>query len=64
MAYSFVLLGCAPLMLAEFLDKPGKKPETFRRILGLVLAGIVFYNGYYANYHYTALYYSNRQVEN
>lgn len=64
MAYSFVLLGCAPLMLAEFLDKPGKKPEAFRRILGLVLAGIVFYNGYYANYHYTALYYSNRQVEN
>lgn len=64
MVYSFVLLGCAPLMLAEFLDQPGKKSEAFRGVLGLVLAGIVFYNGYYANFHYTALYYSNRQVEN
>lgn len=64
MVYSFVLLGCAPLMLLEYLPAPEGWGTGFRRVLGVVLAGIVFYNGYYANFHYTALYYSNRQVEN
>lgn len=64
MVYSFALLGCAPLMLLEYLPASEGKKLGFRNIMGLLLAGIVFYNGYNANFHYTALYYSNRQVEN
>lgn len=67
MTYSFVLFGCAPLMLLEFLPQQAlqlRGKPLFRRIAAVVLGIIVFCNGYYANYHYTALYYSNRQVEN
>ena len=64
MVHSFALLGCAPLMLLELMGEPEGKSVIFRRVAGVLLAGIVFYNGYYANFHYTALYYSNRQVEN
>lgn len=67
MVYSFVLIGCAPLMLLEFLPPAALQvngKQLFRGAMGVLLALVVFYNGYFANYHYTALYYSNRQVEN
>ena len=63
MVYSFVLIGCAPLMLMECLPD-GKLTEVLRK--GVIAAAvlIVFYNGYYSNLNYTRLYYANRQVEN
>lgn len=63
MVYSFVLVGCAPLMLAECLGE-GKLRGLILRGIGLLMALIVFYNGNYANVNYTRLYYANRQVEN
>lgn len=65
MAYSFVLIGCAPLVLLECMPKePDRKKMLLIRTMGVLLAGIILYNGYYANVNYTALHYSNRQVEN
>ena len=67
MVYSFVLMGCAPLMLLEFLPPDAlcvKGKPLVRGAAGVLLALIVFYNSYNTNFHYTALYYSNRQVEN
>lgn len=65
MVYSFVLVGCAPLMLLEFMPQEGERRNLFfSRIVSVLIAGIILYNGYYANVNYTALYYSNRQVEN
>lgn len=65
MIYSFVLVGCAPLMLLECIPKveEGRK-RRFSQIIGILLAGIILYNGYYANVNYTSLYFANRQVEN
>lgn len=63
MVYSFVLIGCAPLMLMEYLPE-GKMRKLILRGVGVLAALIVFYNGYYANLNYTRLYYANRQVEN
>lgn len=67
MVYSFVLIACVPLMLLEFLPPEAfrvKGRQLVRGVTGVLLALIMFYNGYNANFHYTALYYSNRQVEN
>lgn len=65
MVYSFVLVGCAPLVLLECLPSHSEgKPSPFSWIAGALIAGIVLYNGYYANVNYTSLYYANRQVEN
>ena len=61
MVYSFVLVGCAPLMLLELLPKPHK---GFVRTICTLAALVVFYNGYYTNFNYMKLYYANRQVEN
>lgn len=65
MVYSFALVGCVPLMLLEYMPEETKgKGNLLERILGLLIAGIVLYNGYYANVNYISLYYSNRQMEN
>ena len=65
MVYSFVLIGCAPLMLLECMPQDsGEKKNPFSWGIGLLLAGIILYNGYYTNLNYTSLYYANRQVEN
>ena len=65
MVYAFVLVGCAPLVFLECMpEEPAEKNRLCSRILGLLIAGIVLYNGYYANVNYTSLYFSNRQVEN
>lgn len=65
MVYSFVLVGCVPLALWECMPAEQEKGRrVFAQAIGILLSGIVLYNGYYANVNYTALYYSNRQVEN
>ena len=65
MIYSFVLVGCAPLVLLECMPQAQENNQgCFSRIIGVLLAGIILYNGYYANVNYTALYFANRQVEN
>ena len=64
MVYSFVLIGCVPLMLLECMPNMGRKKKLLSWFTGCLVAGIVLYNGYYANVNYTSLYYANRQVEN
>lgn len=68
MVYSFVLLGCAPLMLFECLPPMEGTMKQGKRLLGkgigLLTALLVFYYAYYANVNYTSLYYANRQIEN
>ena len=63
MIYSFALVGCAPLMLLEYIPRECSR-RWFARSFGVLLAGIILYNGYYANVNYTSLYFANRQVEN
>lgn len=68
MVYSFVLVGCAPLVLAEYLlpmEGVGKKCRAAlaKGIASLTLL-LIFCYGYYANVNYSALYFANRQVEN
>jgi len=65
MVYSFALVGCVPLMLLELLpEKPGKCAEKMPKVVALLLAGIIFYNGYITNFNYSALHYANCHVEN
>ena len=65
MVYALVLFACVPLLLLEYVPKTqGREKRIFSSVLGILLAIIVFYNGYYTNVNYTALYFSNRQVEN
>lgn len=65
MVYAMVLFACVPLLLLEFVPKErGTAKRVFSRALGCLLSIIVFYNGYYINVNYSALYFSNRQVEN
>lgn len=65
MVYALVLFACVPLLLLEYIPKErsvGKR--RFSSALGILLAIVIFYNGYYSNVNYSALYFSNRQVEN
>ena len=65
MVYSFVLVGVTPIMLLECMPCRSEKKENFGSwMIGIILTGIILYNGYYANVNYTSLYYANRQVEN
>jgi len=64
MVYSFVLVGCVPLVLLECMPSTPEKKQRISCAAAVILAGIILYNGYYANVNYTALYYANRQVEN
>ena len=61
MVYSIVLVACAPLMLLEFMPE---QPRCIGKLACALLIAISFYNGYYTNYNYNTLEYSNRQVEN
>ena len=63
MVYPFVLIAVAPLMLLELLPD-GKKFALMGKVIAILTAAIVFYNGYNTNFNYTGLYYANRQVEN
>ena len=65
MVYSFVLIGCVPLMLLECLpEQPGGGKKILSRITGVLIALIVFCNSCDTNLNYTGLYYANRQTEN
>lgn len=68
MVYSFVLVPCFPLVLAECLPAGEGNQERIKgiliKIVGLVVAFLVFCYGYYDNVNYSALYFANRQVEN
>lgn len=65
MVYAMVLIACAPLLLLEYVPKERERGKrVFSTVFGILLSCIVLYNGYYANVNYTALYFSNRQVEN
>lgn len=62
MVYPFVLVACAPLLFLDCLLKNEKK--FFWKLAVGLLATIIFYNSYYSNCNYTALYYSTCQMEN
>ncbi len=68
MVYAFALIPGIPLVLLECWGKDGVKVRNpaavCRWCASAVLAVMVFCYGYYANVHYTAMYYANRQVEN
>lgn len=63
MVYGFVLMGCLPLMLAEYLPQSAKQ-DLLTRSAAILAAVVIFYNGYHANMNYTRLYYANEQVKN
>ncbi|MBQ3194505.1 MAG: glucosyltransferase domain-containing protein [Oscillospiraceae bacterium] len=68
MVYSFVLIPCMPLILMECLPPMEGVWKKIHAWMGKGLAAAVllmaFCYGYYANVNYTAMYFSNRQVEN
>lgn len=68
MLYAFALVPCVPLIAFECLpDMQGiweRGRRIFAKLLAAVLALIIFCYGYTANINYTAVYFSNRQVEN
>lgn len=65
MVYSFALVGCVPLMLLELVpESAGQVVRKLPKVVALLLAGIIFYNGYTTNFNYSALHYANRHVEN
>lgn len=68
MVYAFALIPCVPLELQERLEEDStkfRKPTMVCKwCVSAILAIMVFCYGYYANVHYTAMYYANRQVEN
>lgn len=64
MVYAFVLIGCAPMMLLELLPEKNERiNRLISRIVSVTVAVIIFYNSYYTNFNYTALYYANEQVK-
>lgn len=68
MLYAFALVPCVPLIVYECLpDMEGiweRGRQVFAKILAVVMAVILFCYAYSANINYTAVYFSNRQVEN
>lgn len=67
MVYSFVLLPIVPIILAERLTAfTGHRPQIrwIQKALTVILSILICCYSYQTNVNYTALYYSNRQVEN
>ena len=67
MVYSFVLLPIFPILLTERMTALSSHPPLNCRsskILAFILSILVGCYAYQTNVNYTALYYSNRQVEN
>lgn len=68
MVNAFVLVPCIPIVIFECL--PNTKNRIFSsdgilaKFIGSAIAVIIFAYAYTANINYTAMYYSNRQVEN
>lgn len=67
MVYSFVLIPCAPVILTERFHALSDRKTTSRpltKLLSILLSAMCLCYAYQTNINYTALYYSNRQVEN
>ena len=68
MVYAFALIPCIPLVLLEIWEdlcaKCSKLWAACRGIICVAVVTMILCYGYYANVHYTAMYYANRQVEN
>lgn len=66
MMYAYVLVPCVPCVLLTCLPEEGAGVcgTVLRRGIAAVLALMIFSYGYQTNVNYTALYYSNRQIEN
>lgn len=68
MVYSFALVGCLPIVLVDCMPSDRKRSNRVKKIaeklVGIVVAFLVFCYGYSDNVNYSALYYANRQVEN
>lgn len=68
MLYAFVLISCVPCIVWECLPENtgamAKGKQLFAKLLAGILALMIFCYGYSANINYTAVYFSNRQVEN
>lgn len=68
MAYSFVLVGCMPLVLWECMPASAGRFEKLKKLGGkagcALLVLLVVSYGYLTNVNDTANYYVNRQVEN
>lgn len=68
MVYSFVLLGCVPVILLECFPKQEAATKTWQLVFGkgirLLVAVLICCYAYQTNVNYTALHFSNRQVEN
>ena len=67
MIYSFVLLPCIPMILLERIEDAAGRislSRIFKKSVAGVMALIICCYAYQTNVNYTALYYTNRQVEN
>lgn len=68
MLYSFALLGCTPIILLECLPPHGTSCRQWlhktRIAVGIAMTLLIGSYAYQTQINYTALYYSNRQIEN
>lgn len=68
MVYSFVLIGCTPIILLECLPPHCVSWRQWlhktRIVAGIAIALLIGSYAYQTQINYTALYYSNRQIEN
>lgn len=68
MVHAFVIVPCVPIVVCECLpDKTGDRTDgkvILNRCISVVLSVMVLCYAYTANINYTAMYYSNRQIEN
>lgn len=61
MVYAYVLVPCVPIILLTCFDRRPKRLEQAAVILLALICGCY---GYQTNVNYSALYFSNRQIEN
>lgn len=64
MVYAFVLIACVPLLLVSRLSEEKRPHSLLQKIVALLVCVLIACYSYQTNVNYTALYYSNRQVEN
>lgn len=65
MIYSFVLIPCVPVVLFECLAIDRTKVKRWlSNGIGIILAVVIACYSYQTNINYTAMHYSNRQIEN
>lgn len=67
MVYSFALVACVPIILLEIVlssESCNKGKDILKKGIGFITAVLICCYAYQTNINYTALYYSNRQVEN